>query len=134
VEVSLQKTYGDVNFKGTNDRSQSIQLSGNKEAVSPMEAVLMSAAACSAVDVEILLKKMRQKLIHIEVKIKGERAESVPAIFTAIHMHYIIIGDIREEKAMKAIQLSMEKYCSVSIMLAKTAKISYTLEVRPSMT
>lgn len=57
MKVILESTYGDLNFKGTNERGQSIQFSGNKEAVGPMESVLMAAAACSAIDVETILKK-----------------------------------------------------------------------------
>ncbi|MBK9734652.1 MAG: OsmC family protein [Saprospiraceae bacterium] len=130
MKVSLQKTHGDLNFKGTNDRDQSMQFSGHKEAVSPMEAVLMAAAACSSIDVETILKKMRQNVIDINVDIEGTRAETVPAVFTKIHMHYIISGDVKEEKAIKAVEMSLNEYCSVSLMLAKSVLISHSVEVR----
>ena len=99
MKVILESTYGDLNFKGTNERGQIIQFSGNKEAVGPMESVLMAAAACSAIDVETILKKMRQEVKSVKVEIEGIRAEAVPAVFTKIHMHYIINGDIKQEKA-----------------------------------
>ena len=130
MKVSLQKTHGDLNFKGTNDRDQSMQFSGNKEAVSPMEAVLMAAAACSSIDVETILKKMRQNVLDIKVDIEGTRAETLPAVFTKIHMHYIISGDVKEEKALKAVEMSMHEYCSVSLMLAKSVLITHSVEVR----
>jgi len=130
MKVILESTYGDLNFKGTNERGQSIQFSGNKEAVGPMESVLMAAAACSAIDVETILKKMRQEVKSVKVEIEGTRAEAVPAVFTKIHMHYIINGDIKQEKAQKAVDMSVEQYCSVSIMLAKSVEITYSAEVR----
>jgi len=132
MKVILESTYGDLNFKGTNERGQIIQFSGNKEAVGPMESVLMAAAACSAIDVETILKKMRQEVKSVKVEIEGIRAEAVPAVFTKIHMHYIINGDIKQEKAQKAVDMSVEQYCSVSIMLAKSVEITYSAEVRVS--
>lgn len=130
MEVIVESSYGELNFKGTNNRNQSIALSGNKESVSPMESVLMAAASCSSIDVEMILKKMRQEVTNIKVEVKGTRADAIPAVFTDIHLHYIITGNVKQEKAEKAVQMSMEEYCSVSIMLAKAAKITYTIEVR----
>ena len=130
MNVKIESTFGDLNFKGTNERGQSVQLSGNKEAVSPMESVLMAAASCSAIDVEMILKKMRQDVKSIHVEVEGKRADAVPAVFTHIHMHYIVNGDVKEDKALKAVTMSMEEYCSVSIMLSKAVEITYTVEVR----
>lgn len=131
MEVILESIHGDLNFRGTNDRGQSLQFSGNKEAVSPMESVLMAAAACSSIDVEMILKKMRQNVTSVKVKVNGTRADAVPAVFTKIHLHFMISGDLKEEKAKKAVQMSMDEYCSVSIMLAKAVEITYTVEVLP---
>ncbi len=130
MKVFLESTYGDLNFKGTNERGQTIQFSGNKESVSPMESVLMAAAACSAIDVETLLKKMRQDVTSISVEIDGTRADAVPAVFTKIHLHYVVNGDVKEDKAQKAVEMSMEQYCSVSLMLAKAVEITHSFEVR----
>ncbi len=130
MKVFLESTFGDMNFKGTNERGQSLQFSGNKEAVSPMESVLMAAAACSAIDVEMLLKKMRQEYIAVRVEIEGTRADAVPAVFTKIHLHYIVTGDVKPEKAEKAVAMSMDQYCSVSIMLKHSVDITYSVEVR----
>jgi putative redox protein len=130
MKVLLESTHGELNFKGTNERGQSIQLSGNKEAVSPMESVLMAAAACSSIDVETILRKMRQDVQSIHVEVEGTRADAVPAVFTKIHLHYIITGDVKEEKAIKAVDMSMEQYCSVSLMLAKSVEITHSMEVR----
>ncbi|MBK8519210.1 MAG: OsmC family protein [Saprospiraceae bacterium] len=129
MRVLLETTYGDLNYRGTNERGQSIQMSGSKEAVSPMETVLLAAAGCSSIDVEMILKKMRQEVNSISVVIDGTRADEVPAVFTKIHLHYIINGNVKEGKARKAVEMSMEQYCSVSMMLAKSVEITHSFEV-----
>ena len=129
MKVKIQSTHGELNFKGTNERGQSLQFSGSSESASPMEAVLMSVAACSAIDVEIFLNKMRQPLDHIEVEVKGDQVDAVPAIFSDIHLHYKIYGDVKPEKATKAVEMSMEKYCSVSIMLQKGVTMTHSHEI-----
>ena len=131
MNIHLESTFGSLNFKGTNDRGQSVQLSGDKEAVSPMEAVLMAVAGCSSIDIELILKKMRQDLKKIEVDVEGQRADEDPKVFTKINLHYILHGNIKEEKAKQAVDLSMEKYCSVSIMLKNSVEIQHSFEIRP---
>jgi putative redox protein len=130
--IKLESTFGSMNYKGTNERGQSLQLSGHQEAPSPMEAVLMAVAGCSSIDVELILKKMRQDLQKVEVTVQATRAEEAPKVFKTIQIHYILYGDIKEEKAKQAIELSMEKYCSVSLMLKATVDITYTFEIRPA--
>lgn len=85
----------------------------------PMELMLMSVGACSSVDVVFILKKARQPVTGCEVKVKGTRAETEPAVFTDIHLHFIISGTgLSETQVKRAVALSAEKYCSASIMLA----------------
>lgn len=130
MKISLESTHGELNFKGTNERGQSIQLSGNKEALSPMETLLTAAAACSSIDIELILKKMRQDLERIEVKVEAERREGiVPAIFTKIHLHYVLHGEVKDVKAKEAVSLSLEKYCSVTMSLSADIKITSSYEV-----
>ena len=130
MTIKLESTHGPLNYKGTNERGQSIQLSGDQAAVSPMESVLMAVAGCSSIDVEMILKKMRQDLQKMEVEVNAERATEAPKVFTSIHIHYILHGDLKEEKVKQAIDLSMEKYCSVSIMLKKSVEITHSFEIR----
>lgn len=126
VQISSQ---GNLLFDGNNERGQQLTFSGNKEAVSPMESVLMAASACSAIDVEILLQKMRQPYTRIEVETEGVRADTIPAVFQKIHLHYKIYGDVKTDKAEKAVSMSLEKYCSVSLMLSASVQISHSVEV-----
>ena len=133
MNIILESNNGDLNFKGTNDRGQSVQFSGNKEASSPMETVLMAAAACSSIDVELILKKMRQDVQNIKVKVEGQRRQDiVPAIFTSIHLHFVLTGDIKEKKAKEAVELSLEKYCSVTQSLNRDIVITHGFEIVPS--
>jgi len=129
MKVVLESNFGELNFRGTNERGQSIQLSGNKEAVGPMETVLMAMAACSAIDVEMILKKMRQKCQDIRVEVDATRADAVPAVFTKIQLNYTITGAIKEDKARQAVEMSMTQYCSVSKMIEKSAEISWKVKV-----
>jgi putative redox protein len=106
------------------------EIGGENLGVRPMEMLLFGVAGCTMIDVVTTLKKMRQDLSHCETKISAERANEHPKVFTDIHIHFIIKGiDLDSKKVDKAITLSAEKYCSASIMLGKTAKITHDFEV-----
>jgi putative redox protein len=96
----------------------------------PMETVLMGTGACTAFDVVMILKKSRQPVTDCVVEIEAERAESEPRVFTRIRLHYRIKGNGLDPKRVKnAVELSKEKYCSATIMLAKTAEITYAITI-----
>ena len=97
----------------------------------PMELVLMGTGACSAIDVVHILRKARQSVTGCVVELDAERANEDPKIFTRIHLRYVVSGKaLATAQVERAIKLSKEKYCSATIMLAKTAEISYDFEVR----
>ncbi|MDC1418567.1 OsmC family protein [Candidatus Thioglobus sp.] len=107
-----------------------IEIGGENLGVRPMEMLLLGVAGCTMIDVVTTLKKMRQDLSHCETKISAERANEHPKVFTDIHIKFIVKGkDLDSKKVDKAITLSAEKYCSASIMLGKTAKITHDFEV-----
>jgi putative redox protein len=99
-----------------------------KTANSPMELVLIALCGCTASDVVGILRKKREKFTALEVRAAGERADGYPAVYTAIHLTYVVRGTVSEKAMQDAVRLSKEKYCSVSAMLEKTAKITYTIE------
>ena len=99
-----------------------------KTANSPMELLLLSLCGCTASDVVGILKKKREPFTALEVHAKGERAEGYPAVYTSIHLIYRVSGKVMPKAMEDAVRLSKEKYCSVSAMLEKTAKITYTIE------
>lgn len=104
---------------------------GDETALSPMEYVLASLAACSSFHVLRILKKMRQQISNYSVEATAERKEdSPPRVFTRIHLNYLVKGQkIDPEAVKKAIQLSEEKYCSVGGMLKETVEITSSYEV-----
>jgi len=129
MKIKLERLNKGSHFKATNEEGHSIELSGEGNAVGPMQAVLMAAAGCSTIDIVMILEKMRQPLEDIDVEVEGTRREEIPRTYTDIHLHYILKGDLKEKKVEQAINSSLEKYCSVSLMLEKAAKITSSFEI-----
>ena len=100
----------------------------------PMETVLAGTGGCTAYDVMLILKRSRQQVTGCEVRLKAERAETDPKVFTRIHMHFIVRGkDLKRSLVENALKLSHDKYCSASIMLGKTAEITHDVEIVESV-
>ena len=104
---------------------------GRNMGMRPMELVALGVASCSSYDVVTILRKARQKITRCEARVSAERADAVPAIFEAIHMHFRVAGEnLSEAQVARAIELSAEKYCSASIMLKKGGvKITHDYEI-----
>jgi putative redox protein len=106
---------------------------GRNLAPRPMETVLAGTGGCTAYDVVLILKRGRHDVRGCTVKLEAERAPSDPKVFTKIHMHFTVTGkDVPPTAVERAIALSHEKYCSASVMLAKTAAITTSFEVAPA--
>lgn len=103
---------------------------GQKPGPSPMELILIGTGGCSAFDVVHILEKGREAVEDCVVEIDADRADQDPKVFTRIHMHFVVKGrGLSAKKVERAIALSIEKYCSASAMLAKTAAITHDFEV-----
>lgn len=124
---------GDEFFVGISPsgHSQIIDAKGDRNsAPTPMEMLLVSVAACTAVDVISILKKKRQDVVDYNVEISGKRAEEHPRKFTSFHIHHIVQGRSVSEKALAdAIELSDTKYCSVAATVRPTAQITTSYEI-----
>ncbi|HZV71258.1 MAG TPA: OsmC family protein [Saprospiraceae bacterium] len=136
MKIYLKRSNDAVLFEVSNERGHKVMVEGGKSvggndtAPYPTELFMMSHAACTAVDVIDLLKKMRQPIQHLEIELDGQRAQDqLPKLFTSIHLHYKLYGDIKPAKAEKAISLSVEKYCTVSKMIDHIAKITHSFEI-----
>ena len=107
-------------------------IGGRNLGMRPMELMLMSVGACSAVDVVHILKKGRHAVADVQVEVKGERAETDPKVFTKIHLHFVVAGKgLTANTVERAVKLSAEKYCSASIMLGKAgAVVTHDFEIR----
>ena len=92
----------------------------------PMELLLMGAGGCSSIDVVMILQKSRQDVTDCQVELTAERAGENPKVFTRIHIHFIVkCRNLKPDVVERAIKLSAEKYCSATIMLARTAEITH---------
>lgn len=136
MEINIERISGKFHLKATNEDNLFVEtdgseaIGGTNKGVRPMQMVLMAMGTCSAIDVIMILEKQKQDLQDIKIKVNGTRAmDQVPSIFTHIDIHFQLFGPIDEKKAGRAVELSLEKYCSVAQMLKKSASIDYSFEV-----
>ena len=139
MKIKMKRLNQAMHFEATNETGNSIQMDGSPDiggenkGVRPMELLLMGVAGCSSIDIVMLLKKMRQDLVDIQVEVDGEKEKAETySFYKTIHVHFKLFGDLNEKKAKKAIDLSIEKYCSVSKALEYTAKITSSFEILPA--
>jgi putative redox protein len=124
-------------FLGESGSGHSVVMDGPPDAggrnvgIRPMEMLLIGVGGCSAFDVMSILKKGRQQISHCEAKLTAVRADAIPAVFEKIHFHFIVKGkELDAGKVQRAIELSAEKYCSASIMLAKAGvQLTHDFEI-----
>ena len=104
---------------------------GENRGPRPMELILMGLGGCASFDIVTILKKSRQDVTGVTCELKADRAESIPAVFTKIHLHFVVTGkSVKEKQVAKAVELSAEKYCSASKMLSDGgAEITHDFEI-----
>lgn len=131
MKVTVKRLNNAVHMEATNKDGATLQMDGSEDiggingGMRPTEMLLAAAAGCSSIDIIGILKKQKQNLVDLTVEVTGEKEKvETWSEFKAIHMHYIFSGDIDKNKAERAIDLSINKYCSVSKMLEKSAKIT----------
>jgi uncharacterized OsmC-like protein len=138
MKITIKRRNDAYHMEAMNEEGCSVdidaaqKIGGENKGFRPMQLLAAGAGSCSSIDIISILKKQRQPLKDLEVKIDAEREENaVPALFTTIHLHYILTGDLDKDKVEKAINLSLDKYCSVVKILEKTAKIIHSYEIIP---
>ena len=120
-------------FEGAASSKHAIVMDGDKTlGNSPVELVLIGLCGCTGYDVVSILQKKREPLTSLEIRAEAERAASPPSVFTQIKLIYRVGGKVSHKAVEDAVRLSEEKYCSVSAMLAKTAKITTEIEYADS--
>jgi putative redox protein len=131
VEVNLNWA-GEMNFDATSQTGAKVRLEtgvkygGSGKNATPMETVLIALAGCAGMDAVLILQKMKVDLKRFDIKVDGRRREGEPAPFEEIKMTFVLSGEnLTKEKADKAVDLSVNKYCSVGVMLRDTVKITY---------
>lgn len=121
---------GDLNFFGESAKGGTVQIGPMEESIGPMQLLLVGLAGCTGIDIVSILKKKKVCPTEFKVKVRGKRAEKFPMVYTDIEVEYLLWGDdLKVRDVEQAIKLSEHKYCSVSIMLGKTAEISSTYKI-----
>jgi putative redox protein len=138
MHIEIKRLDEAFHLQASNEQGNTVQtdaspaIGGQGRGMRPMEMLLSSLGACSSIDVIDILKKMRQPLRDIRILLDAEREkDKTPSLFTDIQVTFILYGDLDPAKAQRAVDMSMEKYCSVTKILEKTANISWKTEIHP---
>lgn len=133
MKVELKRVNSAFHFEAVGAAGVAVHIDGSPDiggvnaGARPMEMILMGLGGCSAIDIVLILQKQRQVVEDLQIVIEAERVPNeTPSVFQTIHVHYKFKGDLNEEKVKRAIELSMEKYCSVTAILNKTAAITHS--------
>ena len=133
IYKAIVKDAGDEFLIATTPKGYSLTIDTKSErssAPTPVELLLVSVAACTAVDVVSILEKKRQNVSDYKIEITGERREEHPRAFTKMHVHHIVYGhDVSEQAVARAIELSDTKYCSVAATVRPTVEITTSFEI-----
>ncbi|TBW30326.1 OsmC family protein [Gramella sp. KN1008] len=132
MKISLKRINDSYLFETKNERGDIVLLDNKSEedprGSSPMDMILRGIAGCSSIDVVMILRKQHHELEDLQVEVEGFREDgAIPNVFKKIHLEFILKGDVPPAKVKRAVELSMDKYCSVAKMLEKAAEISYSI-------
>lgn len=134
--VEISRINDAYHFEAVNEQGRKIhmdaspEIGGSNQGFRPMQLLLAALGGCGSIDIVNILKKQKQNIQDIKISVEGEREKDViPSLFTDIHIHFQLVGDLDEEKVKKAIDLSVNKYCSVLKTLEKTSKITHSYEI-----
>jgi putative redox protein len=136
MKVEIERVNNKVHLEAKNEQGVVVHMDGSPEiggedlGARPMQLVLMALGGCTSMDMLSMLKKMREEVKGYKVTVDAERATEHPMVFTKIHIHYSLEGNLKKENVEKAINLSMDKYCSVTHMLNSTATITHSFEIK----
>ena len=138
MQIKIERLNDAYHMQATNEDNVTVEMDGSPDiggenlGFRPMQMVLAGLGGCSTIDILGILKKKRQQVKDIKVNVKATRDENeVPSLFKTVHLEYTVYGPVEEKQLEKAVELSLEKYCSVAKILEKTADITYSFEVKP---
>ena len=138
MRINLKRIDNDFNFEASNDDGNTISIDGapaiggHNKGMRPMQLLLAALGGCAAIDIILILKKQKQVIEFFDIEVDGEREATTSegvSLFRTIEVHFILKGNIEQSKAERAVQLSMEKYCSVTKTLEPTAKITHRVTI-----
>ena len=133
MQISIRH-HENTRFTATTEEGHIIPMDSSSEvgpatAATPMQLVAAAIGGCSAIDIVGILTKARQEIDSFEIDVEGKRAESAPRVFTALHIHFELKGEIDFTRAQRAVELSLGKYCSVSKMLENSVEVTGSFAV-----
>ena len=136
MKIEIKRLNDAFHMEAVNEQGAKVQMDaspqvgGSDLGMRPMQMLLAALGGCSSIDIIDILKKQRQPPEDLQITITGERQkDQTPALFEKIHVHFHLTGDLSEDKVKKAIDLSMDKYCSVAKILERSALITYSYEI-----
>lgn len=137
MEIKINRLNDAYHMQATNEDGRSVSLDSSPNAggqnlgMRPMQLLLAGIGGCSGIDVINILKKQKQPLEDIQITVNAEREQDkIPSLFEKIHITFTLKGKLDENKVRRAVELSLEQYCSVAKILEKTAQISYSYEIK----
>ncbi len=138
MRIEIERLNQDYHLRATNEEGIIVEadgaasIGGQGKGMRPMQMLIASLGSCSAIDLVLFLRKMRQPLVDLKIRIDAEREKDKnPALFTDVHLHYMVWGDLDPTKVEKAITMSVDQYCSVARIIEKTAKITWSYALNP---
>ncbi|HEV2304081.1 MAG TPA: OsmC family protein [Candidatus Acidoferrales bacterium] len=137
MQTATVRWVGGEQFLAELPSGHAVPIDSNREhnsAPGPMEFMLAALGSCTATDIVLVLAKKRQRLDSLEIVIQGERAKEPPTVWVKLEILYRMRGQISDEAAKRAIQLSLDKYCGAAATLRKTAELSFRYEILPATT
>lgn len=136
IKIEINRLNDAFHFEASNENGNKVHIDaspdigGTNQGMRPMQMLLAAFGGCSSIDIVNILKKQKQPLRDIKITVSGEREEGViPSLFVKVHAHFRLFGKVDEDKAAKAVSLSVDKYCSVAKTLEKTAIVTYSFEI-----
>jgi putative redox protein len=136
MKVEIQRINDSFHLEATNEIGNKVYIDGAVDigggdlAFRPMQLMLAAVGGCSSIDVISILQKQRQEITDYHVTIEAEREkDKIPALFTTVHLHFALKGNLDKEKVERAIALSVDKYCSVVKIMEKTAVITHSFSI-----
>lgn len=135
MNIQIERKNDSVYFVAKNEHGNEVHIDGSPaiggedKGARPMELILMSVGSCAAIDVVSILKKQKQDLQDLKIEVKGERVDEIPAVFKDIKVVFHAFGNLDEEKVKRAVDLSFNKYCSVSKMLKPTVNMTFEYKI-----
>jgi putative redox protein len=136
IKIEINRLNDGFHMEARNEQGNAVQIDaspdigGTNQGMRPMQMLLAAMGGCSSIDIINILKKQRQDLRDIKITVTGEREkDAIPSLFTDVHAHFKLYGNLDHDKAEKAVALAVEKYCSVAKTLEKSAKITYSFEI-----